>query len=117
MPDGYALGQQADLALDFAPEEEALLVDRAKKHDREAWEVLYERYYQLLLRYALARVHRLQDAEDIVSQTFLRAWQSLRRYDYRGRPFVAWLYRIAQNLVKDQARGRRRHPETHLGDL
>jgi RNA polymerase sigma-70 factor (ECF subfamily) len=105
----------AALPLDW--DAEADLVRRAKEGDREAWTTLYHRHQDVIFRYSLARLHHVQDAEDIVAQTFLRAVKSIGGYRHQGKPFVSWLYRIAQNLIRDQARKAKRRPEVSLEDL
>jgi RNA polymerase sigma-70 factor (ECF subfamily) len=96
---------------------ESDLIRRAKEHDRGAWEVLYQRYQSAIYRYAFARLRHPQDAEDILSQTYLRALQGIQGYSQRGTPFVGWLYRIAQNLIRDQMRRKGRRPEAPLEDI
>jgi RNA polymerase sigma-70 factor (ECF subfamily) len=58
--------------------------------------------------FALRRTGDLSGAEDVADQTFLQAWQALDRYEDRGVPASAWLYRIATNLLAAQARRARR---------
>ena len=55
----------------------------------------------------------VQDTEDLVSDTFLKAVENVSRFDYRGMgSFAAWLFRIAHNVVSDfrRQRGRRQEP-------
>jgi len=59
--------------------------------------------------YVACRAEDVQEAEDVVSETFLRVVKNLHRFRYRGDgSFAAWLFRIAHNLVEDQHRARRR---------
>jgi RNA polymerase sigma-70 factor (ECF subfamily) len=60
-----------------------------------------------VFRYCLARTGVSQDAEDLVSEVFLRAMEALPRYDERGVPFLAFLYRVARNATIDRARRHR----------
>jgi len=58
--------------------------------------------------YVAYRVKGVPEAEDVVSETFLRVVKNLHRFRYRGEgSFAAWLFRIAHNLVEDQRRARR----------
>ncbi len=88
---------------------ESALVDRART-DPEAFGMLYERYVKRIYNYVYFRTGSREDAEDLTSHVFQRAVQRLNTYSDRGLPFVAWLYRIAHNVVANWYRdeGRRR---------
>ena len=83
---------------------EAPLVQRAKSGDSEAFAQLYDAYVARVYRYIYFRVTDDAAAEDLTSQVFLKAWESLDRYQMGSSPFVAWLYTIARNLVIDYYR-------------
>ncbi len=87
--------------------EEACLVDQAKAGDPEAFAKLYDAYVERVTRYVYFRVSKNIDAEDVVSQVFLKAWENLDRYKMGSSPFIAWLYTIARNLVIDHYRTRK----------
>lgn len=87
--------------------EEGHLVHQAQSGDPEAFAQLYDAYLQRVYRYVFFRVSDEQTAEDLCSMVFLKAWESLERYQMNGSPFVAWLYTIAHNLVIDHYRGRK----------
>jgi len=79
------------------------LVARAKQGDREAFDLLVERYtpqvYNLVFRITGSR----EEAEDCVQDAFLRAFSALRKF--RGEAaFSTWLYRVAVNVANDAAR-------------
>jgi RNA polymerase sigma-70 factor (ECF subfamily) len=93
-----------DLALTLPLDAEGAEVRRAKERDASVWSAWYDRYFPVLFRYVLARTGRREDAEDRASQVFVRALESIDRYHYKGRPVLAWLYRIAHNLVADRQR-------------
>ncbi len=80
------------------------LIRRVKDRDEEAWSELYDLHYTSLYRYAFARLRSREEAEDIAAQVFLEALRGIDRYEYRGRPLLAWLYRIARNLIADDMR-------------
>lgn len=85
------------------------LVADARRGDEPAFTELYRRYADRVYRFCLFRVSRPADAEDLMQQTFVRAIEALPRYEERGLPFGAWLFRIARNAVTDFQRASRDH--------
>ena len=83
---------------------DAALVRAAQGGDARAFGELYERYRQPLYRYCLARSDSPHEAEDLVSDVFLKAMESLARYRDQGLPFIAFLYRVARNAAIDRSR-------------
>ena len=83
---------------------DAALVRAAQGGDARAFGELYERYRQPLYRYCLARSDSSHEAEDLVSDVFLKAMESLARYRDQGLPFIAFLYRVARNAAIDRSR-------------
>ena len=83
---------------------DAQLVDQARRGDGSAFGELYERYRDAVYRYCLARSGSASDAEDLVSDVFLRAMRSLHRWSDKGVPFLAFLYRVARNASIDRSR-------------
>lgn len=77
----------------------------AAQRDRAAFTPLYERYVDQIYAYAYSLTHNRELAEDVTAATFARAVEELPRFEWRGVPYSAWLYRVAANLV---ARDRRR---------
>jgi len=63
---------------------------------------LYDRHFQRVYGYVIRRTGSRAEAEDITSAVFERALTNLRRFEWRGVPFVAWLYRIAANAIADR---------------
>ncbi|MGI8481118.1 MAG: RNA polymerase sigma factor, partial [Chthoniobacterales bacterium] len=74
------------------------LVDRAKT-DPQAFGILFDRYYPAIFGYVLRRVGKWNDAQDISSEVFLKAYKALWRYRWTGVAFSSWLYRIATNEI------------------
>ncbi len=72
--------------------------------NRDALGMLYERYVNRIFTYVYYRTHHRATAEDIVSQTFLRALEKIASYDPNKGVFSAWLHRIARNLIIDHFR-------------
>ena len=71
-------------------------IKRAKK-DPQEFGVLYEKYYVQIFRYLFKRIANEDDAAELTSQVFVKAMQSLSKYQFKGVPFGAWLYQIARN--------------------
>lgn len=86
---------------------DAALIQAAQAGDVRAFGELYERYRQPLYRYCLARTDSVHEAEDLVSDVFLKAMESLARYRDQGLPFIAFLYRVARNAAIDRSRRER----------
>lgn len=97
-------------------EDDAALVARARE-DPEAFGLLYERYVDKIYAYLYYRTGSREDAEDLTARTFYRALDNLHRYQERGLPFSAWLYRIAHNLMANWHRYNSRHPQVSLEAL
>lgn len=87
----------------------------AQSGDASAFGELYERYRDPVFRYCLSRTGARHEAEDLVADVFLRAMEALDRYEDRGLPFVAFLFRIARNAAIDRAR--RTRPDMSMDDL
>ena len=85
-----------------------VLVDRAARHDPDAWEALYRRSYRQLYGFARRRLFDDRAAEDVVSETMARAMDGIERFTWQGGGFDAWLYGIARNVVHEQLRARQR---------
>ncbi len=103
-------------------EPEASVIARAKVGDADAISALYERYAPQIQRYIASRLSDPVLAEDVCADVFVKVLESLSRYEDRGWPFSAWLYRIAYARTVDVLRqSRRRHSipldETQLGSL
>jgi RNA polymerase sigma-70 factor (ECF subfamily) len=93
--------------------EESRLVELARG-DPEAFGELYRRNVDRIYTYVFYRVGSAADAEDLTARTFYQALGSIHRYVDQGVPFLAWLYRIAHNLVANHHRSRARWKETSL---
>ncbi len=84
--------------------DEASLIERAKRYDQKAISALYERHAQSIYRYIYYRVGDVNVAEDLTADVFLKALEGLEGFTYRGIPFSAWLHRIAHARVMDYFR-------------
>ncbi|MGA7988038.1 MAG: RNA polymerase sigma factor [Candidatus Dormiibacterota bacterium] len=85
--------------------EEERLEILAAQRDRTAFATLYERYVDQIHAYVYTLTHDVEQADDVTAATFTRAMEELPRFQWRGVPYSAWLYRVAGNLV---SRDRRR---------
>lgn len=90
-------------AVDRLREEESLLAARVAQ-DPHAMQVLYERYYPRILNYLYRRTMDRDLAEELTSQTFLQAFDALRRREQSAIRVCPWLYRIATNAHVSHAR-------------
>jgi RNA polymerase sigma-70 factor (ECF subfamily) len=81
--------------------EERLLVEAAQK-DPARFTDLYEANFERVYAFVSRRVHSRADVEDITAEVFQRALENFSRFEWRGVPFAAWLYRIAANAVGDR---------------
>jgi RNA polymerase sigma-70 factor (ECF subfamily) len=97
----------------YAVLEESRLVELARG-DPEAFGELYRRNVDRIYTYIFYRVGNAADAEDLTARTFYQALGGIHRYVDQGVPFLAWLYRIAHNLVANHHRTRARWKETSL---
>ena len=91
---------------DDADGDEAAL-EQAQRGDRDAFRVLVERHATAVFRLAYRMTGNETDAEDMVQETFLRAWREIRRFDGRA-SFGTWLHRICANRTVDLLRARNR---------
>jgi len=89
-------------------ENEADLVAQARMRNKQAYQILVERYQSRLLAAAIDIVHSRADAEDIVQNAFVKAYLSLSAFEGKS-SFFTWLYRIVHNLAIDERRRRARH--------
>lgn len=65
---------------------------------------LYASHFDQIFRFCLRRVPNYQTAEDLTSETFLRAVRSIESFTWRGVEFGAWLTAIAKNVIIDHHR-------------
>src|SRR6187200_3458533 len=85
--------------------EAAATLDRARQGDSEAFRALVERHSRTVFRLAFRMTGNEQDAEDVVQESFLRAYRQLGRFESRAN-FGTWLYRIVANCSVDLMRAR-----------
>src|SRR5881227_607220 len=83
---------------------DADLLVRVADRDREAFELLYQRYVRSVFGLALRRLRDRQRAEDAVQETFTAVWRSAASYRPERGPAAPWLYAIARNAIVDRFR-------------
>jgi RNA polymerase sigma-70 factor, ECF subfamily len=120
-PDGRAGVDGLDESGAAAPEgpdrETWALVRAAQGGDAEAFGRLYDRYVGLVYRYAYHRLGDRPQAEDVTSETFLRALRRIGTLQYQGRDIGAWFVTIARNLVLDHRKSGRARLEIATAEL
>lgn len=94
---------------------DAAIVAQVRRGDREAFRELVERHSRALFRLGHRMTGNNQDAEDVVQETFLRAYRRLDSFESRA-SFKTWLYRIATNCSLDLLSRRNRSEEVPIYD-
>jgi RNA polymerase sigma-70 factor (ECF subfamily) len=89
---------------------DAAAADEAQRGNQHAFRVLVERHSRALFRLAYRMTANEHDAEDLVQETFLRAYKQLKRFDGRA-AFSTWLYRICLNCTLDLIRSKSNRKE------
>jgi RNA polymerase sigma-70 factor (ECF subfamily) len=75
----------------------------AAQRDPARFAELYEEHFERVYAYVVRRVRDRHLAEDVTSEVFQQALAGLARFEWRGVPFAAWLFRIAANAIADRA--------------
>ena len=83
------------------------LIARAIRRDPEAFSELYVQNWGKVYRYIYSIIGVSHEAEDLTSETFLRAWNAIERFEDRGLAIEAWILRIAHNVAVAHLRRRR----------
>ena len=102
---------EGDVAVSLA------LVHRAQAGDADAFGELYDRYVDLVYRYIYYRVGTSALAEDLTSETFLRALRRITSFTWQGRDVGAWFVTIARNLIADHFKSGRYRLELTTDDV
>ena len=80
---------------------------RREQHD---FDVLFRAHHEEIVRYLASRLGSREEAADIAADVFVEAWRRVPGLRWRGRPVLAWLYRVAANMAADRMTARRREP-------
>jgi RNA polymerase sigma-70 factor, ECF subfamily len=81
--------------------DERLLIEAAQQ-DPARFAELYDLHFHRVYAFVVRRARERTEAEDITSEVFHHALKNLSRYEWRGIPFSAWLFRIASNIIADR---------------
>ncbi|MBV9085856.1 MAG: sigma-70 family RNA polymerase sigma factor [Acidobacteriaceae bacterium] len=84
-----------------AESDERLLIEAAQQ-DPGRFAELYESHFFRVYAFVVRRVRDRTEAEDVTSEVFHHALANIRRFEWRGVPFAAWLMRIASNIIADR---------------
>jgi RNA polymerase sigma-70 factor (TIGR02952 family) len=129
IPAGQAVAEHeppdelAELDDGFAPPAEPgavdvwALVHRAQAGDADAFGQLYDHYVTMVHRYVYHRVGDRATAEDVTSETFVRALRRIDSLSFQGRDVGAWLVTIARNIVLDHVKSSRYRLEVTTADM
>lgn len=82
---------------------ERLRIEAAQR-DPTRFADLYEAHFERVYAYAVRRVRDRHEAEDVTAEVFQQALANLGRFEWRGVPFAAWLFRIAAHAIADRAK-------------
>jgi RNA polymerase sigma-70 factor, ECF subfamily len=85
-----------------ARDDERFRIEAAQR-DPARFAELYEEHFERVYAYVVRRVRDRHLAEDVTSEVFQQALAGLVRFEWRGVPFAAWLFRIAANAIADRA--------------
>ena len=96
----------------WMPQTDAATVALARDGDSEAFRALVDRHSRAVYRLAHRMTGSAQDAEDVVQETFLKAYRQLSRFESRAN-FSTWLHRIAVNCSIDLIRARPHRESGH----
>lgn len=89
------------LEADDNPTDERLLIEAAQR-DPSRFAELYELNFERVYAFIARRVRNHEEAEDLTSEVFHQALANIQRFQWRGAPFAAWLYRMAANAIVDR---------------
>jgi RNA polymerase sigma-70 factor, ECF subfamily len=88
----------------------------AAQRDPRLFAALYDLHFERVYAYAVSRLRDRVEAQDLTSEVFHDALRNLAKYEWRGVPFSAWLYRIAAHAIADRA-NRAAREQKHADDV
>jgi len=87
------------------------LIALAKQGNTEAFGQIYDQFIRRIFKFVRLKIQNQQEAEDVVQETFVKAYKGLVSLKLENLNFSAWLYRIAANTINDHFRKKYRTPE------
>lgn len=87
------------------------LVKQAQGGDTQSFGLIYDAFADKIFRYITIKIQDSFEAEDILQEVFVKAWQGLPKFKADNGNFSAWLYRIATNCINDLFRKKYRRPD------
>ncbi|OIO81465.1 MAG: hypothetical protein COW11_01410 [Candidatus Omnitrophica bacterium CG12_big_fil_rev_8_21_14_0_65_43_15] len=93
--------------------EDEILLEKATKGDKTAFEQFYQKYKKQIFNYVYRFVNNYALAEEITQETFINAYINLNKYSEKGKP-LAWFYTIAGNLCKNAIKSKNIRSEVSL---
>jgi RNA polymerase sigma-70 factor, ECF subfamily len=105
--------RKADSVVEVSDEE---LINRFQEGDVYAFDLIVRRYKDQLLNFAYRFLGNLEEAEDVVQETFLRLYKNKKAYRQIAK-FSTWLYTITSNLAKTELRKRKRRKLISISDM
>ncbi len=95
--------------------EDSALIKRSQEGDSDAFGQLYDRHIKRVYNFVFFKTRRKDLAEDITSDVFFKALKNMHRVDPE-KPFMAWLYSIAANTIRDHYRVHANRPHLRIED-
>lgn len=93
-------------------DEKQLVMDA--KSNNESFGKLYDFYFPKVYSFVAAKINDRDDAEDLVSDIFMKVLENIQKFEWRGVPFGAWIFRIARNVLNDYYQ---KHNKTRTSDI
>ena len=92
--------------------DDKLLILLAKQGNESAFRELYENHYEMIYRLSYRYVKNRSDAEDILQETFIKAFKAIQKFDFSiSSNFSAWIYQICVRCSYDFHRKRKKRNE------
>ena len=98
--------------------EDKLLIMLAKQGNESAFRELYETHYEMIYRLAYRYVKSQPDAEDVLQETFIKAFKAIHKFDFNiSSNFSAWIYQICVRCSYDYHRKRKKRKSDQTASL
>lgn len=81
--------------------EENLIIEEIQKGNTTEFGKIYDHYIKKIYRFVYYKTHHKENAEDITSKVFIKAFENIRKFNPKKGNFQGWIYKIARNSVID----------------